>query len=273
MSGQICRGPNRDEALKKAYAARVSNNVDRKLRYEQIFETLRDRIAIGTYPIGMSLPTEAELCAEFNVSRFTAREALRPLVESGMISRRKGSGSYVTAKSPQIGYLQSMRSLSELFQYALDTRFDISRVRSVRIDAATRKVLAADAGSRWMCVEGIRLSQDGGMPICFTRVFIDNRFASVLEDVQVLQMPIYAAIEQRTDEIIAEAVQEISAARMPAEIAATIGRPSDDQALIVSRRYIGRDGVTLLCSFNWHPAERFRYTMRIRRGTFNALPQ
>ena len=122
-----------------------------------------------------------------------------------------------------------------------------------------------------MCVEGVRLSQDGGAAICFTRVFIENRFAPVLEDVRVLQMPIYAAIEQRTGEIIAEAVQEIRAVSMPAEIAATIGQRSDNQGLLVSRRYIGRDGATLLCSFNWHPAERFRYTTRIRRGTFNVL--
>jgi hypothetical protein len=58
-----------------------------------------------------------------------------------------------------------------------------------------------------------------------------------------------------------------------AGITAAIGTRSDDQGLIVSRRYIGRDGATLLCSFNWHPAERFRYTMRIRRGTFNAFRQ
>jgi GntR family transcriptional regulator len=257
--------------LTRAYARPVSNGGNRKLRYEEIFETLRDRIAIGMYPIGMSLPTEAELCAEFSVSRFTAREALRRLVESGMIGRRKGAGSYVMATSPQIGYLQSLRSLSELFQYALDTRFAISRVRTVRIDPATGEALAVEPGSRWMCVEGVRLSQDGGAPICFTRVFIHNRFAPVLEDVRVLQMPIYAAIEQRTGEIIAEAVQEIRAVGMPAEIAAAIGKPSDNPGLLVSRRYIGRDGATLLCSFNWHPAERFRYTTRIRRATFNAL--
>jgi DNA-binding GntR family transcriptional regulator len=163
-----------------------------------------------------------------------------------------------------------MRSLSELFQYALDTRFDIWRVRTVRIDEATSKVAAADAGSRWMCVEGMRLGRDDGTPICFTRVFISGRFAPVLADVRTLQMPIYVAIEQRTGEIIAEVVQEISATRMPAEIAVAIGTPSDDQGLVVSRRYTGRDGATLLCSINWHPTERFRYTMRIRRGTFNA---
>jgi DNA-binding GntR family transcriptional regulator len=83
-------------------------------------------------------------------------------------------------------------------------------------------------------------------------------------------MPIYAAIEKRSGEIVAEAVQELRAVPVPADIAAKIGMRADDQGLIVSRRYIGRDGSTLLCSFNWHPAERFSFTMRIQRGDFSA---
>lgn len=251
----------------------ADNDSDRRLRYDQVFQTLRDRIAGGVYPIGMALPTESALCGEFGVSRFTAREALRRLVENGMIGRRKGSGSFVTATSPEIGYVQSMRSLSELFQYALDTRFDITRVRTIRIDAATAKTLAASARSRWLCVEGVRRVPQGDAPICFTRVLIESRFAPILVDVRVLQMPIYAAIEQRSGEIIAEAVQDIRAVCIPADIAAAIGTPKSDQGLVVSRRYMGRDGATLLCSFNWHPAERFRYTMRIQRGTFTAPPR
>lgn len=254
----------------KLHAMPAPDGGNQRRLYDQVFQKLRDRIAGGLYPIGMALPTEAELCLEFGISRFTAREALRRLVDIGMIGRRKGSGSYVTASNPQIGYVQSMRSLSELFQYALETRFDISRVGSVRIDAVVSKTLGSDTGSRWHCVEGVRRAQDGGAPICFTRVFINSRFAPILADVRDLQIPIYAAIEQRSGEIIAEAVQEIRAIRLPAEITGAIGAARDELGLIVSRRYIGTDGGTLLCSFNWHPAERFRHTMRIRRGHFAA---
>jgi len=240
-------------------------------RYGQIYQTLRQSIAAGRYAVGATLPTEAELCAEFGVSRFTVREALRRLVETGMIGRRKGSGSYVTATSPQVGYVQSMRSLSELFQYALDTHFEISRVRAVKIGADIAEALAADAGTLWLRVEGVRRMRATGAPICFTRVYVDNRFAPLLADIRKLQTPIYAAIEERSGLIIAEAVQEIRAVRMPPEVAASLDETTTGRCLIVSRRYIGRDGATLLCSFNWHPAERFRYTMRIQRGDFSAL--
>ena len=45
-------------------------------RYAQIFDTLSKRVQTGLYPIDMRLPTESELCDEFNASRFTIREAL-----------------------------------------------------------------------------------------------------------------------------------------------------------------------------------------------------
>ena len=50
-------------------------------RYAQIFDTLSKRVQTGLYPIDMRLPTESELCDEFNASRFTIREALRRMLE------------------------------------------------------------------------------------------------------------------------------------------------------------------------------------------------
>ena len=43
--------------------------------YARILDTLRQRIAEGVYRVGESLPTEAELVLEFNVSRQTVRAA------------------------------------------------------------------------------------------------------------------------------------------------------------------------------------------------------
>ena len=44
------------------------------------------------------MPSEGQLAKRFNVSRATVREAVRGLVESGYVTRRRGSGSYVTER-------------------------------------------------------------------------------------------------------------------------------------------------------------------------------
>lgn len=235
-------------------------------RYARILQSLRERIENGVYRVGSPIPTEAELCAEFSASRFTIREALRRLVESGMVGRRKGSGTFVIATAPRAAFVHSMHSLSELFQYALDTVYDIESTGLVRIDAETADLLGGAVGERWFRVEGVRRVADNAEPICYTTVHVDAAFAPLLKDVRTLKVPIYAALEERSGEPIAEAVQEIRAAPIPASIAKALAQPRGSWALLVSRRYVGREGQTLLCSLNWHPAERFRYTMRMQRG-------
>ena len=59
-------------------------------RYHQISNILTERIELGRYAIGDLLPTEQDLCAEFDVSRYTIREALRRLTEAGLVRRRQG---------------------------------------------------------------------------------------------------------------------------------------------------------------------------------------
>jgi GntR family transcriptional regulator len=234
-------------------------------RYAKICQILRDRISDGTYAIGAPIPTEAELCAEFGASRFTVREALRRLVESGMVERRKGSGSFVRASAPPSTFVQSMRSLSELFQYAAETTLEVLSTRLVRIDSRIAEALEAAPRSRWLRVLGVRRVPATGEPICYTAIYVDQRFASLLDDVGTLRTPIYAAIEGRSGETILEARQEIRAERMSPSIAAALAQKRRSWALLVTRRYLGREGRTMLCSMSWHPADRFCYTMRIKR--------
>lgn len=239
-------------------------------RYLTIFQVLRERIEGGVHPLGSLIPTEVELCEAFDASRFTVREALRRLSEAGMVERRKGSGTFVTALAPRAGFVHSMHSLSELFQYALGTVFRIHAVSLVTIDAETAGLIGGDPDSRWLRIDGLRRVSEEGEPICYTIVHVDAAFAPLLPDVRELKTPIYAAVEERSGETIAEAVQEISGATLAPAVAQALSQSPGSGALLVSRRYLDRDGRTLLCSLNWHPADRFRYTMRLQRGELSS---
>jgi DNA-binding LacI/PurR family transcriptional regulator len=66
-------------------------------KYRQIFEKLKLAIAAGEYRTGERLPSESELVREFATSRLTVNRALRELQMIGLIDRKVGSGSYVSA--------------------------------------------------------------------------------------------------------------------------------------------------------------------------------
>jgi DNA-binding FadR family transcriptional regulator len=59
-------------------------SVVRSPAYEQVAAQLREAILDGTLAAGDELPAERELCAQFDVSRTTVREALRALQAQGL---------------------------------------------------------------------------------------------------------------------------------------------------------------------------------------------
>lgn len=65
-------------------------------RYLQIAEDLRSQIESGSIPRGSRLPTEQELCKEYEASRNTIRDAIKRLVNEKLIETRPGQGTFVT---------------------------------------------------------------------------------------------------------------------------------------------------------------------------------
>ncbi len=66
-------------------------------KYREIFEKLQGDISSGRYKAGGRLPSEAELVRRFGVSRMTVFRAMRELQSLGIVTRRVGSGTYVSA--------------------------------------------------------------------------------------------------------------------------------------------------------------------------------
>jgi GntR family transcriptional regulator len=248
-----------------ARASKANGATAEAPRYQQIYDDLRNRIAGGAYPVGSNLPTEVELCAEFEVSRYTVREALRRLVEQGFLARRQGSGSEVVATEPHHGFVHNVRSLADLFQYALDTYFEIKSMREIRVGAEIGRLIGGDEGSEWLLIKGIRRTERDGDAICVTHSYIPARLAWIKPEIPGVVGPFYALLEKRAREPIVDAVQEINAEPMTRAIAEGLDATTGDFALRLLRRYSSRKG-TLVASFNWHDARDFTYRMQLQRS-------
>ena len=69
-------------------------------KYEMLTKLLTEQISQNLQQGITSLPTEAQLCAQYQVSRQTVRAALSLLKSQGIITSRQGSGSYATGLLP-----------------------------------------------------------------------------------------------------------------------------------------------------------------------------
>lgn len=75
----------------------------RKSLASEVTEQLWAQIDSGEWGVGSRIPTEPELAQTLAVSRNTVREAVRALIHVGVLERRQGSGTYVTARSELAG--------------------------------------------------------------------------------------------------------------------------------------------------------------------------
>jgi GntR family transcriptional regulator len=82
--------------------------------YFQLAQALRGRIHAGTWAAGARLPSEAELCDTFAVSRSVVRQALGLLEAEGLIRKLKGRGAFVAESAPSRAWL--LQSSDGFFQ-------------------------------------------------------------------------------------------------------------------------------------------------------------
>lgn len=73
--------------------------------FYQLFLILRDRILSGSLKPGDQMPSEAELCASYGISRTTVRQAIDRLVAMEHVRRRHGKGTFVQSPQPKWGLL------------------------------------------------------------------------------------------------------------------------------------------------------------------------
>ncbi|MEA4854407.1 MAG: FadR/GntR family transcriptional regulator [Christensenella sp.] len=77
--------------------------VNNQKLYIQIYTQVLDKIKSGAFQVGDKLPSEKELCKQFNVSRAPVREALCALELNGIVDSIRGGGVYVTSLDFQDG--------------------------------------------------------------------------------------------------------------------------------------------------------------------------
>jgi GntR family transcriptional regulator len=238
---------------------------DSRPLYIQLAHALTDAITANRFPVGSLLPTEAQLCSEFNVSRHTVREAIRHLRDQGLLSARRGVGTRVEARRGQTRYTQSLASLSEIAQYAYETSLDVLSAREITADPDLADRLGCRPGKAWLHIRALRRASTDKRPICWTDLYIDKAYAGVRKDIGRRPVAVYTLIEQRYSEVVVEVQQDIQAGIVSKEYADLLQAKANSPALLITRRYFGAGGRVIEVAINCHPADRFVYSMRTKR--------
>ena len=234
-------------------------------RYLQVARTLRKEIVDGVYPVGSQLPTEHELSARFEVSRYTVREALRRLRDDNLIASRPRAGTLVVPRPASNSYAQDVISINDLIAFAAGTQFAIESNATVTIDGELAARTGLEVGTEWLGVRGYRQADGASAPICRTEYYINRAFAAVGRLLQRHSGPIFPLIEDLFGVSVVEVHQEIAAVVITPELAAGLNVETGTAALEMQRTYTTSDGEIAQVTINTHPSSRFRHAMTMRR--------
>jgi DNA-binding GntR family transcriptional regulator len=241
-------------------------------RYLQLAQLLKQAIAAGTYPVGARLPTEHQLCEQFDVSRFTAREAVRILAESGLVSRRPRIGTVVTATSASPRYTHNAASVQDLLQYAQDTQLRFAYIGKLALSKALADEFGAEPGAEWVYCVAVRVAgtlaeQAAGAvrPICVTRLYLSPVLEGIETRLRGRREAVHALIESEYGILIERVEQDLHAISLDAEDAANLGAAPGTAGLRIVRRYYSADGNLLEIADNVHAGDRFSYHMEMRK--------
>jgi GntR family transcriptional regulator len=145
-------------------------------RYYEIEQSLRARVAKLTP--GSPLPSDAELCREFAVSRMTARNAVQRLAQQGLVVREPGRGTFV-AEPPAHRLANSLLSFSK--EMRRQGKLPSSRLLECRLRPPNREETARlrlRNGEQVIEVRRIRLAD--GVAIAIERAALHPRCASAV---------------------------------------------------------------------------------------------
>jgi len=234
-------------------------------KYVQLAQALLNEIDSGVFKVGDQLPTEFDLCEQFGVSRFTAREALKRLVELGIVSRQARVGTIVIADKAQRNYRQQLGSVSDLYQYATDTSLRVERSDKESIDAQTARFLRCSVGEVWLHVHGRRYVGGNPLPIAYTEIWIAPPFRALQGLKGDLHQAVHSLIEDQFGEEVFTVEQEIHAVTLRAAMARELSSKPGAAGLKITRYYRNRRGELIECAVSTHAAERFTYSSVFKR--------
>jgi GntR family transcriptional repressor for pyruvate dehydrogenase complex len=67
---------------------------------EEVLEQMKNNIISGEWPPGQKIPGEMDLVSLFGVSRISVRQAIHQLVGMGILTIKRGEGTFVTESMP-----------------------------------------------------------------------------------------------------------------------------------------------------------------------------
>ncbi len=229
--------------------------------HSRILADIEGQIVSGEWPPGHRLPFEVDLAAQYGCSRMTVNKVMGQLVRSGLIERRKKSGSFVAQPKAQSAVLEihdikdEVQSLKLTYGYAL-----ISRTTR-RSDAEDMRRLGLAKATDVLDITCLHSA--GPDPFCLEKRLINLAMvqqAAGFDFIEIAPGPWLLAEVPWTS--AQHSIQAISAEKEEARL---LRLPPHQACLVIERQTWGQDGPVTNVRLTY-PGSRHVVTAQFKPG-------
>ena len=231
--------------------------------YGQIKDMLRKKILDGSFPPHSKLPSESELMAQFDVSRITARQAIRDLQKEGLVFTIQGKGSFVT-KPKAVQDLARLEGFGEAMNSkGYETYSRLVSTQEIPADASVARALKVGRGAPVIQIERVRYLNR--MPISLDVSFfpLDIGERLLVEDLETRD--IFEILENDYDLSLGAADLVINAAVADDKESELLSIESGSPILRIERLTFTQDERPIDFEYLYYIGDAYQYRLRIER--------
>jgi GntR family transcriptional regulator len=223
------------------------------VRYLELADALRARLAVGNHAPGGALPSEAQLGAEYAASRVTVRRALEQLRSEGLVRSRQGAGWFV-ALDPVRQPLGRITTIEAALSAAgVVARRDVVEFRFELAPAAVASALQLAPDAEVLRVK--RVVRADGDPFAVVTVWVPADLGADLSRAAVERAPFYDLLPLH-GVALGRATQTIDADALDATDAGLLGVAPGTPVLVCRRTTFTTDGRAAIASEHRYPSGR-----------------
>lgn len=219
--------------------------------YNQLMDILIKRMEEGKYREHDKLPSERELCEQFNVSRITVRQALQGLEKDGYIYKEHGKGTYVAPKK----YGQQLNTVysftEEMNRLEKNPETKVLSFERVLSGQKVRHALGFERAEEVYKVVRLRLANNTPLLYEFSYLPV-KRFPGLTKE-ELEQKTMYQVFEEKYSVVAERAVEQFHAANINEEEAKWLEIDPSTACMKIKR-------------YTYFQNEVFEYTESIARG-------
>ncbi len=183
-------------------------------KYYRLNHVLRQLVA--ELPADASVPSEAELCQSYGISRTTVRKAIADLIQEGLLYTVQGKGTFVAPRKLRSAWVQQTGGLyADMTERGFKVTMQVLAVGVVLAEENILQEMGLPEGAQMVQVTRLRFVDDKPFDIV-TNFMPAERFPG-LEDEDFTHKSLYSILRNRYQVNFARGVRVVEAGACPAD--------------------------------------------------------